>query len=110
MMKKIGSYLKAQRKKCGLSLSAVHERTGITDSRLSRLERGESSSLEPDELRILAEVYNLSIVHILMMAGYLEESDLLDYQYGFSKASLLSSEERQSIQTQINLLTKERQA
>jgi len=107
-MVEIGAYLKEQRKRCGITLNTVHERTGITDSRLSRLERGEGNSLEAGELRKLACIYRIPVVHLFVIAGYLEESDLQDYQYGFLNAHLLSDEERANIQTQINLLTKER--
>ena len=41
MNESFGSYLKQLRKNKGLSLHDVYEETGITDSRLSKLERNQ---------------------------------------------------------------------
>ena len=106
-MKELGTYLKDQRIKCNLSMKDVFDQTGITDSKLSRQERG-SSMLKPDELKKLALLYHISAVPLFVMAGYLDETDLEDYQMGFQRAGLLNNAERECIQAQINLLTKER--
>ena len=85
----IGDFLKQQRQTLGLSMSEVHEQTGITDSKL-------------------AELYQVNIVTLYLMAGYLTENDLCDYRFGFDGAALLTEEERKNIQTQIHLFTKGR--
>lgn len=108
-MKNIGNYLKEARNKCHLSLNDVHNRCGVTDSKLSRMERGEGKPLDPAELKKLAQLYGISVIPIYIMAGYLDESDLSDYQLVFKNADLLNEEEKQSVQMQINLLTKGRQ-
>ena len=108
-MNNIGDYLKEARNKCRLSLKDVHDRCGVTDSKLSRMERGEGKPLDPAELKKLAQLYGIGVVPIYIMAGYLDESDLSDYQLVFKNADLLDDEEKKSIQTQIDLLTKGRQ-
>ena len=108
-MNNIGDYLKETRNKCRLSLKDVHDRCGVTDSKLSRMERGEGKPLDPAELKKLAQLYGIGVVPIYIMAGYLDESDLSDYQLVFKNADLLDDEEKKSIQTQIDLLTKGRQ-
>lgn len=108
-MNNIGDYLKEARNKCRLSLKDVHERCGVTDSKLSRMERGEGKPLDPAELKKLAQLYGIGVVPIYIMAGYLDESDLSEYQLVFKNADLLDEEEKKSIQTQIDLLTKGRQ-
>ena len=50
-MSDIGNYLKEVRNKCHLSLKDVHDRCGVTDSKLSRMERGEGKPLDPAELK-----------------------------------------------------------
>lgn len=107
-MNSIGDYLKEARNKCRLSLKDVHDRCGVTDSKLSRMERGEGKPLDPAELKKLAQLYGIGVVPIYIMAGYLDESDLSDYQLVFKNADLLDEEEKKSIQTQIDLLTKGR--
>lgn len=109
-MDNIGAYLKEQRNKHCLSLKDVHDQCGITDSRLSRLERGDCQILKLTELRKLAQLYGIGIAQLYIMAGYLSEQDLADYQLVFKNVDLLNEEEKQSIQTQINLLTKGRKA
>lgn len=108
-MSEIGNYLKETRRSCRLSLKDVHDQCGVTDSKLSRMERGERKSLDPTDLKKLARLYGISIVPLYIMAGYLDESDLSEYQLIFKKADLLNEEEKQSVQTQIDLLTKGRQ-
>lgn len=108
-MNSIGDSLKEARNKCRLSLKDVHDRCGVTDSKLSRMERGEGKPLDPAELKKLAQLYGIGVVPIYIMAGYLDESDLSDYQLVFKNADLLDEEEKKSIQTQIDLLTKGRQ-
>lgn len=108
-MNDIGNYLKKARNNCHLSLKDVYDRCGVTDSKLSRMERGEGKPLDAAELRKLAQLYGIGVVPIYIMAGYLDESDLSDYQLVFKNTDLLNEEEKQSIQTQIDLFTKGRQ-
>ncbi len=108
-MGNLGSYLKEIRNEYHLSLKDVHQQCGVTDSKLSRLERGEVKLPDPYELKKLAQLYEISVVSLYIMAGYLDESDLSDYQLVFQNTNLLNKEERLSIQTQINLFTKGRQ-
>lgn len=108
-MNDIGNYLKEVRNKCHLSLKDVYDHCGVTDSKLSRMERGEGKPLDPAELKKLAQLYGIGVVPIYIMAGYLDENDLSEYQLVFKSADLLDEEEKQSIQKQIDLLTKGRQ-
>lgn len=109
-MNNIGAYLKEQRNRRHLSLKDVYDQCGITDSRLSRQERGDGQILKLTELRKLAQLYGIGVVPLYIMAGYLNAQDLADYQLVFKNADLLNAEEKQSIQTQINLLVKGREA
>jgi DNA (cytosine-5)-methyltransferase 1 len=104
----IGAYLKDLRNKSQLSMKDVYESCGITDSKLSRAERGEGRLLDPYELKKLARLYNVSVIPLYIMAGYIDDSDLSEYQLVFNNVEFLDNEEKQSIQTQINLLTKGR--
>lgn len=107
-MKDLGNYLKELRNQLNYSLKDVYDHCGITDSKLSRMERGEGKLLEPCELKKLAELYNVSVVPLYLKAGYLSENDLKNYQLIFENADLLNENELKSLQMQINLLTKDR--
>lgn len=107
-MTNLGAYLKKIRNLRHLSLKDVQDQCGITDSKLSRLERGEGRDITPCDLKKLARLYEIGVIPLYLMAGYLDENDLLEYQFIFENAQFLTEEEKRSIQTQINLFTKER--
>lgn len=106
-MHELGAHLRMARNKCKFSLKEVYKKTGITDSKLSKIERGKGKMPDPAELKILAKIYNISLVQLYVAAGYLEKKDFLDYQTtAFDNASLLNEEELKCIQNLINLLLK----
>ena len=107
-MSKNGAYLKRLRKESGLSLKDVYTRCGITDSRLSRIERDEGTPLTATELRTLANLYSIDLVKLYLDIGYLDENDLDAYSLVFRNASLLTAEEKLHIQEQIDLFTRGR--
>ena len=107
-MQGVGAVLKEYRNKLGISLAEVHSKIGITDSRLSRIERVEAKFPVPDELKSLAHLYGVSTIELLSIAGYISEVDTELYKKVFENADLLSADERDNIQTQINLFTKGR--
>ena len=104
----LGSYLKEARIKNNLSLKEVKNLCGVTDSKLSRVERGQKEQLYPDDLKKLAELYKLNTVELFIAAGCISKSDLADYQLVFNNADLLTEEEKQSIQTQVDLFVRGR--
>lgn len=77
-------------------------RTGISDSRLSRIEHGKACPAE--ELGKLAELYKADKISLFIDAGYLSEADLEGYQQIFRNADSLTKDERAAIQQIINLL------
>lgn len=107
-MESFGAYLKDLRNDRKLSLNDVYTQCGITNSRLSRAERNEGKPLDPTELKKLARLYNVSVIPLYIKAGYLSDQDLTDYKLVFQDANLLTKDEHQNIQTQINLFVKGR--
>lgn len=106
-MSELSNRLKVSREKCGLSLKKVYEVTGITDSRLSKMERGQID-YTPDDLIKLAHLYNIHLIPLYVSAGYLNEEDIKEYQFVFHGVSYLDEEEMQCIQALIDLLNKKR--
>lgn len=108
-MNEIGQHLKSIRTQQGLSLKDVYRETGISDSKLSRIENGANlSETDPGTLQTLAKLYHLNLVDLYLTAGYLDAKSLSSYKLIFQNAELLNENERTLIQTLINMLTKER--
>lgn len=108
-MDSFGAYLKTQRDNNHLSLKSVYERTGISDSKLSFIERGKPIELKPAELKKIAHLYAIPVVSLFIKAGYLDAQDLFEFQRLFRNAELLTSEEKEHIQQEILLFTKGRE-
>jgi transcriptional regulator with XRE-family HTH domain len=106
-MSALGDRLKESREKCDLSLKKVYELTSLTDSRLSKMERGQINCT-PDDLKKLARLYSIQLIPLYVLAGYLNEEDIKEYRFVFQGASSLDDEEKQHIQAQIDFLNKKR--
>lgn len=107
-MIELSNRLKESRKKSGLSLKRVYEITGITDSRLSKIERGQIDCT-PADLKKLAHLYNIHLISLYVLADYLNEEDIREYQYVFQGVSSLDNEEMQHVQAQIDFLNKKKE-
>lgn len=106
-MSSLGARLKIYREKAGLSLNQVNDKTGITNSRLSRIEH-DQISCPPGDLKRLAETYGIKNISIFIDAGYLTKEDLIEYQYFFDGVSKLDNDEKQYIQEQIDFLNRKK--
>lgn len=106
-MTTLGDYLKESRENYELSLKKVHELTSLTDSRLSKIERGQINCT-PDDLKKLARLYNIKLIPLYVLAGYLNEEDIQEYQFVFQGVSCLDDDEKQHIQSQIDFLIKKK--
>ena len=104
-MSELGNRLKESRERSGLSQKKVYEITGITDSRLSKMERGQIDCT-PGDLKKLAHLYSIRLIPLYVLADYLSEKDIEEYQFVFQGVSSLDDEEMQHIQTQIDFLNR----
>lgn len=103
-MRDFGEYLKKVRNEKGFSLNKVYERTGITDSRLSKAENGSWNILKIEELKSLAQLYEISVVSLCLMASIFNETDLKEYHSCFQNVELLDQEEKKHIQLEIDFI------
>lgn len=105
----LGEYLKDIRLQREMSLKDVYKATGISDSKLSRIENGtNASNPAPGILQALSKVYSINLIELYCMAGYLDEEALSSYVQVFQNVDLLTNDERNHIQEQIDLFTKGR--
>lgn len=103
-MNSIGSYLKKQRIKLSLSLNDVCEQTGITATRLNRIERNQVNEPSPEALKKLAVLYQIDLIYLYKLAGYLEDTDIPGKIQPFKNYELLNDDERNFIQQSIDFL------
>lgn len=102
-MSNLGKRLKDYREMLGLTLKQVNEQTGITNSRLSKIERGKLVC-PPADLKKLARIYEVKLISLYLEAGYIDNGDLMEYQLFFKGINELDDEEKQHIQKQIDFI------
>lgn len=107
-MASLGETLKDARSRTGLSLKQVSEQTGITNSRLSKMER-DQIPCKIDELKQLIEFYKSPVIDFFKASGCLNQEDLDAYQRVFQGVDELSFEEKEHIQRTIDLLTRRKE-
>lgn len=102
-MNSYGKILFDLRRERELSLDEVSKETGITDSRLSRIEKG-TTECPPDDLVKLAHLYKKNVIELFIEAGYISDKDLCLYQMQFHGAEKLSVSDKALIQSLIDRL------
>lgn len=103
-MSEFGDYLRKVRRDKGLSQADVFQQTGITNSRLSKVENGADGTLNASEIKKLVALYEIALIPVLIKAGYLDTADLEEYCSGFKNTSLLDSEDKAHIQNEIDFI------
>lgn len=99
----IGEKLRNIRISKGLSLSDVDEHTGITNSRLSRIERGLNKHPSIDDISTLLNFYEIPLVSFLCQEGYCDKTDTQ-----FKNIELLNDYEINHIQAEIDFILEEK--
>ena len=101
--KMIGEKLKAIRISKKISINTVSEKTGITNSRLSKIERGIIPHPSLDDINAILKVYEVPLLSVLCEEGY------CDKRGGVLKnLELLSDFEINHIQAEIDFILKEK--
>lgn len=96
-----GEFLRLQRKSCKLSMAAVSEKIGITNTRLSHLENDQTKEPSPILLKALAQVYQIDIFELFCRYGYIDEHQH-NTLTAFKRTEFLTADEIKSIQEQID--------
>jgi transcriptional regulator with XRE-family HTH domain len=76
MTENFGEYLRALRLEKRYSLREVEELSGVSNSYLGLIERGQRPIPGADILKKLAPVYDVPVRDLLAVAGYLREEDI----------------------------------
>ena len=103
MKSSFGKYLKQLRLSKGLSMADVFNRTGITNSRLSKIEHDQITDPTMAVICKLSNCYQVNVINILNEAG-MGIAKPVPLQH----TSFLTSKELEVVQQIIDLFTKER--
>ena len=102
-MNELGTYLKELRINHGYSQEHIFECTGITDSQQSRIERGLTQKISPIILKQFASFYNICVIDLYLLAGFLSNEDISQFRRIFKYTELLTDNQKRNIQEEINL-------
>lgn len=108
-MSNLGMRLRAYRTGLSLSLKDVSDKTGITNSRLCKIEQGKLKC-HAEDLQQLAKVYNVPIVSLYLDAGFLQLDDLEEYKKVFQGVTNLDVEELEHVQAEIDFINRKKDA
>ncbi len=73
---KLGNALKERRTELELTIKEVARRSGMTDSNVLRIERGDIPQPRPETLKSLADVLGLELSDLFNLAGYVQPRTL----------------------------------
>jgi transcriptional regulator with XRE-family HTH domain len=76
----LGSYIKHQRQRKGLSLRALGELTSIDAPSIGRMEQGEIRAPAPDRLVRIARALEVNVQDLYALAGYKITEGLPEFQ------------------------------
>lgn len=99
----VGEKLRNIRNSKGLSLDEVNKFTGITNSRLSKIERGITEHPSLDDISMLLKFYEIPLISFLCQEGFCEKND-----NALKNLELLNNFEIEHIQAEINFILKEK--
>lgn len=72
----LGTMIKQARESLGLSARELADRSGMADSNVIRLERGDIANPRPETLKSLADTLKLDLSDVYAAAGYLQPQGL----------------------------------
>lgn len=104
-MRGLGSFLRKIREEKKLTLTDVYEKTGITDSRISRIENESLKTSPPiDDVISLAKLYGIDFNEILSLSTTHNDKDFKEHRIPLRNLELLDKKELQHIQDEIDFL------
>ena len=99
----VGERLRTIRNSKSLSLDEVTKATGITNSRLSKIERGITKHPTLDDICTLLNFYGVPLIAFLSQEGYCQKNSSL-----LNNLELLNNFELKHLQAEIDFIMKEK--
>lgn len=108
-MKGLGNFLREIREENKLTLTDVCKKTGITDSRLSRIENESLKTSPPiDDVISLAILYDIDFNKIFSFSTEYSDKDLKKSRIPLKNLELLNKKELQHIQNEIDFIVEQK--
>ncbi len=107
-MNSVGNYLKQQRLLKKMSLKEAASSTGLTDTKIQRIESDNVLEASPKAIKALCDLYRIPLLPIYIQLGWLSADDLDIKTHLFKDAYQLTEAEKAFIQSQIDFLLKHR--
>lgn len=98
------TWLRGVRNSKNESINYVSKETGLTNSKISHLERGVTINPSIHDLLLLAKHYKINAVDFFKTCGFLTNQDLTEYKNCFSNSLKLRPEEIKLLQKMIDQL------
>ena len=98
MLVAFGEFVRAQRKLAQVSQRHLAKMSGVSDSYLSQLERGNYRP-SPQVVKALAEAFGLEPRQLFMMLGFMDEDDAssLSVEHAIQMDDRLSADQKESL-------------
>lgn len=95
----VGALIRSARTAQGISALELAQRTGIADTSIGRIERGDIAAPRPDLLKSLADALDLELADLYAAAGYVQPTGLPTFApYLRSKYADLPDEARDELE------------
>ncbi|MBS5368404.1 MAG: helix-turn-helix transcriptional regulator [Coprobacillus cateniformis] len=107
-MNNIGQYLKELRLNKQLSLKALAEKIGTTNSILSRVENGHLPKDIPTLFNSLADFYNINVITLYLKVNLISIKSFKEYNGIFNNCEKLTDKEIKHIQNEIDFIIEHR--
>jgi transcriptional regulator with XRE-family HTH domain len=108
-MPNIGEIFKKARLDSGLSLKEAAKLSGLTDSKILRIENGVIKEPSPTSVKKLCVLYHIPAVELFIQAQWLDAGDLETYKLAFKGVESLNPEEKDHIQQEINFILRNKE-
>lgn len=109
-MLELGQFIKEKRESSGLSLKALGDIAGISDSEIHKIETGARKNPAWENLCKIAKALGSHPFEILQCAGYITEDELKPYISPIRGLEDLNSREIQYVQLFVDFIKTQRQS
>lgn len=99
-----GKFFKDERLKAGLSLKEAAMKSGLTDTKIQRIENDLVKEASPSAIKSLCGLYGINVVEVFLKLGWIDRKDLKDYTFVIKRADQLTDKELDHLQKESDFM------